>query len=492
MLSINSNFGASLARFNASAAQAEQATAQARLSSGLRINSAADDAAGKAVMGKLRQSVEGVNMGVRNAADMIGALQVVDGAYASVEQMLQRMNELAIQAASGSYSSADRQIMDTERDALLAELNNIAESTKFNNRKLLDGTFQDVIAQIGPDPNEKIDIDIEKIEGIRLGEYWNLGFDNNDFSSTTPTSTVGTTVSIPGWTIEKSQVALGPHPVGSDAGGAVSNSIGGFNTPTDPTPTPSYLGQISRGDDYLPTSSGTFNYGFNDGSMRLYSQSLTVNGGDVTHGPYIVSDSSVALSVGDKVSFNWKAANGGDAYDVYAYLLNTADGSTVELLDETGDITNWSQVEVTLATAGDYKFVFVAGTFDKTFGTVSGASLYIDDVDVDSANGPEVVVEHINFRDQESATTALGVLQTSMQQMATHRAYVGAMINRLGSAINGLTARAQTQEIAAGRIGDADFALEMTRLTKAKILNEAALEMLANAQQTKQSIVKLL
>ena len=131
--------------------------------------------------------------------------------------MLFRMKELALQSANGTYSGTDRSLMDVERAALLAEVNSIASGTRFNNRLLLDGTFKDVIAQIGPSNTENIEVNIEKIEGVALGEYWNLGFDNSDFSDTAPVTTSGTTVSIPGWTIELSQVALGP-----DDSGAVS------------------------------------------------------------------------------------------------------------------------------------------------------------------------------------------------------------------------------------------------------------------------------
>ena len=104
-------------------------------------------------------------------------------------------------------------------------------------------------------------------------------------------------------------------------------TIGGFTTPTDPTPNPANAGQVSAGDDFAPSSAGSMSYEFADGSMRLVSSGMTSNaGGDVIHGPYIISDNSVSLSVGDTVTFNWKAANGADAFDVYAYLLNTADG----------------------------------------------------------------------------------------------------------------------------------------------------------------------
>jgi flagellin len=472
------------------------ANTQMRLSSGSRINSASDDAAGNAVADKLLKDTQGLNVAIRNTLDMQGALEVIDNAYATLDQMLLRMRELAIQASSGTYSSTDRAIMDAERASLLREVNNVAESTKFNKRKLLDGTFKDIIAQLGPNSDEVMDVDIEKIEGIKLGRYWELGFDNNDFSSTTPVSTSGTTVSIPGWTIELQQVALGPDGGGDETNRSIGTLTDGSaaSTPTDPTPTPANGGQTSRGDDWEPSSAGSMQYEFSDGSMRLYSTGMTSSaGGDVIHGPYIISNDSVSLVAGDKVTFNWKAANGADAFDVYAYLLNTADGSTVELLDETANgSTEWAAAEVTVNTAGDYKFVFVAGTFDYTFGRALGASLYIDDVDVESATGPEVVVEYINVLDQESANTAIGVLETANEQVATYRAYVGALHNRLSSAINSLSQRYSNERVALGRIIDTDYAAEMAKVTKLNILNMAASEVLSDAQKNKRALLALI
>ncbi len=493
MLSINSNINASMATYAMRQANAGEVRAGERLSSGSRVNSAADDAAGNTVVTKLTKDIQGVKTAIRNSADMYGALSVVDNSYAILDGMLIRMRELAIQSASGSYTDEDRATMDAERASLLLEVNNIAHSSKFNGRLLLDGTFKDIIAQVGANADEFIDVDIEKVEGIRLGEYWNLGFENNDFSETTPTSTSGTTVSIPGWTIELSQVALGPDD--SSGAGGVPRTIGGFATPTDPTPNPSNLAfGVSAGDDFVPSSAGSMSYEFSDGSMRLVSSGMTSNaGGDVIHGPYIISDDSVSLSVGDTVTFNWKAANGDDAFDVYAYLLNTADGSTIELLDETADgSTEFAPAKVNIAAAGDYKFVFVSGTFDYTFGQALGASLYIDDIDVETANGPEVVVEYINVRDQESANTAIGILETATEQVATFRAYVGALQNRLTSVMANLTSRSQNQLIARGRIEDADYAKETAALSKQQILSSAASQMLLNAQNAKTVLLSLI
>ena len=492
MTTVNSNIAAKFAIHAMRRAETQISTAQNRLSSGLRTNSAADDAAGNAVANKLLRDTRSIEKAISNGLDMQGALSVVDNAYANLDKMIIRMRELAIQSASGTYSNADRARMDIERSALLAEINNVSDSTFFNGRKLLDGTFKDIITQVGPKVNEEIDVDIEKIEGIRLGRYWELGFDNNDFSETTPVTTSGTTVSIPGWTIELSQIALAPDDT-AGAGG-VARTIGGFATPTDPTPNPVNGARISPGDDYAPSSAGSMTYEFSDGSMRLLSTGMTSNaGGDVIHGPYIISDNSVSLIAGDKVTFNWRAANGADAFDVYAYLLNTADGSTIELLDEMANgSTDWTPAEVTVNTPGDYKFVFISGTFDYTFGRALGASLYIDDIDVESANGPEVVVEYINLLDQDSATTAIGVLDTAASQIATFRAYVGALQNRLTSAIGAISARQYNETIALGRITDADFSKETQLLIKKQILHQVSSNILVDAQKAKQLMLALL
>jgi len=491
MTSINTNFSALRAQLASKIAEQGFNQSVHRLTSGAKLNSGADDAAGSAVHTKLVREVDGVRSAINTASDMINALAIIDNAYEQLDDMLLRMRELAIQSANGIYADTDRQKMDTERAALLIEVNNITESTKFNSKKLLDGTFKDIPTQVGAHAVEQINVEIEKIEGIRLGRWWDLGFTNNDFSDATVTSTSGTTVNIPGWQIELSQVALKPD---TNADGSVNDQIGGFTTPTDPTPTPSNGSQTSAGDDEAPTSAGSMSYSV-DGEhshLRLLSENLTVTGGDVTHGPYVISDNAVTLSAGDKVTFNWRAANGDDAFDVYAYLLETTTGNTIQLLDEMGaGTTDWAASETVVSTAGTYKFVFISGTYDYTHGTLSGASLYIDDVDVETANGPEVVVEYINVLDVESARTAIDVLNTANEQVATARAYVGALTNRVQSAINVLTTRKTEQEKAAGRIADADYARESERLAKMQILYKASNKMLAEANNMK-NVLKLI
>ena len=138
-----------------------------------------------------------------------------------------------------------------------------------------------------------------------------------------------------------------------------------------------------------------------------------------------------------------------------------------------------------MSPAGTYKFVFISITYDHTQDIISGASLYIDDVDVESANGPEVVIEYINLLDVESLRTAFDDINTANEQVATARAYVGALTNRISSAVNVLTTRKIEQEKAAGRIADADYAVEAIKLAKMQILYQASIKMLAEANSMK-------
>ena len=144
-----------------------------------------------------------------------------------------------------------------------------------------------------------------------------------------------------------------------------------------------------------------------------------------------------------------------------------------------------------MSTAGTYKFVFISVTSNYTHDTISGASLYIDDVDAESANGPEVVIVYINLLDVETVRTAIDVINTANEQVATTRAYVGALTNRIGSAVNVLTTRKIEQDKAAGRIADADYAVEAIKLAKMQILYQASIKMLAEANSMKH-VLKLI
>lgn len=207
-------------------------------------------------------------------------------------------------------------------------------------------------------------------------QFINGNFDQGTLDTTTSPAT------ILGWKIFRQRVRLN----GLD-------NIEGWPTPTDstkPGPAPGDNNNFTGG--YLAELSTDVPSGAPAGtrSMRLYHSNGSSVSYAIIHGPYLVCDvdNTTLLEAGDVIKFYWKAQGGGDAYDIYAYLLNVTNGATIELANDTGTSTGattpWTQVTrtITAAQAGTYKFVFVSGTYDFTGGTVLGASLYVTNVDV--------------------------------------------------------------------------------------------------------------
>ncbi|MRD56146.1 hypothetical protein GH816_06280 [Betaproteobacteria bacterium LSUCC0115] len=423
------------------------ATSVERLSSGLRINRAKDDAAGLGISEKIKSQVTALNQGIRNANDAISMVQTAEGSLSEVSTILQRMKELSVQNRNDSLSTKQRKAISDELVSLKSEINAIADRTTFNHLSLLKnaigpprlsdevvGVANGVdslrpgsvlanglkVTEVGVDtaeigryeltvgsPGTPISVSShvtaksDPTEG-RIPNPAPPQFTNNDFensgSVTTSTAlvqvngpagatTTVTVQSIPGWDVYLQQVKLGT----TEIGGFVSPSV--TNNPGTIPP---------NGDENTP-GSATYSAGFASTvtaaaegvSAVLNSNMTTAVGYDVVHGPYLISTGTVDLQAGDEISFKWRANYVSDDFDVYGYLLNTSDGSTIELLKATGTRTSDvvpGTVNGTFATAdpvtvlagqeGNYKFVFVSGTYDKSGFRGAGAQMVIDDVNV--------------------------------------------------------------------------------------------------------------
>ena len=177
MTVINTNIGALGARYNLSVVNNEMETAMARLSSGLRINSAGDDAAGLAIVSRMDSQVRGLSQAVRNANDGISLMQTTEGAVNEVSNMLQRMRELAVQAASGTNNPSDQAALDLEVQQLKTEIDRISTTTQFNSQNVLDGTFNRSL-QIGDKAGHTLDVKIDSVSTSALGMAGS-SFDSN-------------------------------------------------------------------------------------------------------------------------------------------------------------------------------------------------------------------------------------------------------------------------------------------------------------------------
>ncbi|HEX2796019.1 MAG TPA: flagellin domain-containing protein [Immundisolibacter sp.] len=165
---VNSNISALNTQRNLNRSQGDLATSLQRLSSGLRINSAKDDAAGLAISDRMTAQIRGLNQAVRNANDGISVAQVAEGALGEVTNALQRIRELAVQSANDTNSAADRTSLQAEVTQLVAEIDRIAGQTKFNGKALLDGTFTAAVFQIGAYAGENVTITIADSDAAAL------------------------------------------------------------------------------------------------------------------------------------------------------------------------------------------------------------------------------------------------------------------------------------------------------------------------------------
>ena len=448
------------------------ATAMERLSTGVRVNSAKDDAAGLAIGQNMTSQIRGLNQAVRNINDSINLVQTAEGGLNSVSNMLQRMRELAVQASNGTYSDVQRGYLNQECQQLQSAISQVVDTTMWNDQKLLDGSYSNPI-QIGSntDVDMQVTIPSAKLEDLGASnlistqvtklsittppnpspvmnqtasyiEYTDLGttgetispirvltpnvandamsiigmkvyrgngsaamqigtidsqldgtagkalrinlqqqFNNGNFDNGSAGSTA-----IPGWTAMNQRVRLDG-----------TNTVAGWPTPIDTITAP--LGGIES-----TGGSGTFHTFLTSttatGTGLSVQMSSNLNGvtnnppmvGGVLHGPVLVSNNSIPLNSGDTITFDWRAIGGADAFDVYAYILNTQTGDTEELLNVTGasaqDTRPWTAVSHTVASSGDYKFVFSSGSWDASGGQAAGANLYIDNVTANSSVPP--------------------------------------------------------------------------------------------------------
>jgi len=364
MTSINTNVGALNARTNAINATNKMESAMQRLSSGLRINSAADDAAGLAVAGKMESQLKGINMAVRNAQDGVGLIQTAESGLNEIRNMVLRIRELAVQMANGIYEDTpDRANAQLEVTALLNQVTLIANNTRFNDVALIDGSFTGVTIQAGNTTSETIEL-----------SFINVASDMMTLAAGTPGASY--------------DIAAGTY-----SGIAVEGTSGS-----------------GTGATFDVVSSGA-------------GASATITATLVTAGS--------GYAVGDTITL------GGE-------IIDTASGT---------------------ATTDDVTFV------------ITDQGLNINNATVAT---------------QSDAAVAIGTMDTALQTIAGEQAKFGSLINRLNFSVANLSKASVMTEQAVGRIMDADFALETTNLSKQQILNQAATSMLAQANQSKQSILALL
>jgi flagellin len=453
------------------------------LASGQRVNSAADDASSLDIARVMTSQIRGLNQAVRNIHDGLSLTQTAEASLVVIGDALQRMRELAVQAATGTLSDAQKSLLDAEYQELKNQVAATVKMAQWNGFRLLQElsptTFQ---IQAGADANQLIPINIPKV----YADGTMVGFTNGDFEAS-PVGVIGSPNALNGWTIGNSRVILS---------GATTTNIGGWPAPLDttvPAGSPGDQANMSAG-----TFSSSITSNVNDPargakSLGLVSSSVTVDSKGIVRGPYVISNDAVQIAAGASVSFDWKASSGGDAFDVYAYLLNVDTGATVKLLDQTGTQagvgTNWATVTTTVPAAGNYKFVFVSGTFDASGGTKAGSTLYIDNI-----VAPPVVTVALNSTAVSSvanAHAAMAQIDRDLVQVLAARASLGATLHRLTHAADNLVVYSTNKTSSRSTLMDLDYAAATSEMAKLQAVNTAATLTLKQASENQQHFVSM-
>ncbi|AGU51399.1 putative flagellin FliC [Variovorax paradoxus B4] len=408
---INTNSLSLLTQNNLNASQSSLNTAIQRLSSGLRINSAKDDAAGQAIANRFTANIRGLTQASRNANDGISLAQTTEGALKEVNNNLQRVRELSVQAANGSNSGSDLQSIQDEIKLRLGEIDRVSKQTDFNGVKVLSSSAKPLTVQVGANDGETIDIDLKEISSKTLGMQ---GFNVNGPQAKTGASFDGTATMVG---------------TSADVDAAAAQKVYGATT-------------------NVTTSAVTEKTG---GTLAT---SLGVAAGSVTFGAEALSD---------------------DAGNWYAEVTITP-GSAAEAMA----LNNEGFTDAANGVAQRFYVALDPQAADTT--TTAGTAAFALDT------------SKVSVASLQTGSTAnpLEAIDAALKQVDDLRSSLGAVQNRFDSVISNLGTAITNLSSSRSRIEDADYATEVSNMTRAQILQQAGTSVLAQANQTTQGVLSLL
>jgi len=508
---INTNIASLNAQRNLASSQAGLATALQRLSSGLRINSAKDDAAGLAIASRMTSQINGLTQAARNANDGISLAQTAEGGLSTAGDLLQRMRQLAVQAANGTNSASDRASIQAEVSQLQQEVNRVATTTQFNGQNILDGSLSSAQFQVGANANQTISFGISNASASAIGDN-ELNSVSGAGASTlatanAATSAIGANKNAGGEVIT---VNGGGHSgvITSEAAGAsaftiaanLNLAIASTGVTASAQTTAQVTGFAATGGSYTLTLQGAPNGAgaANPVTVSANLSSSTDLGGltsaiNAQSGNTGItasfSGSTITLSQGQgydisvqnssssasAVNFNGATVNAttGAVTTSASVALSNATGAANNASTTGGEIFFHSSASFNIVTTGNG--AFAAGSASSSLNTVAS-------IDVTSlANGNPV-----------GANAALQIIDSAISNLNSSRASLGALQNRFSNTITNLNTTTENLSASRSRIEDTDFAAETASLTRGQILQQAGTAMLAQANALPNGVLALL
>jgi flagellin len=477
---INTNVASLNSQRSLNMSQTSLATSLQRLSSGLRINSAKDDAAGLAISARMTSQINGLNQASRNANDGISLAQTAEGGLQSVTESLQRMRELSVQASNATNTATDRAALQQEVDQLVQQINTVASQTAFNGVKLLDGTFNSQTFQVGANSGETISVNsIASAKADALGVGTTSSY-STSLSATVITGAIGAGgITVNGYGIGPS-VSDGVSSANANAS-AIAKAAA-FNSVTGQTGVSAYATKST-----VTGAAATTNGGFDGGATNF----VTINGvniGAVAAGANDVETGNNVAAAINAIS-NQTGTTATFSTSTGAVTLTAADGRNITVA---GGGTGLSDSGLTAATT--YGGVSLSSTSSAGI-TLGGADLSKTALTAGYTAATATFgagISSVDLRTASGAQNAISTIDSALANINSSRANLGAVQNRFSSVVSNLATTSENLSASRSRILDADFAAETANLTRAQILQQAGTAMLAQANALPQNALSLL
>jgi len=468
---INTNIASLQAQRALNSSQGDVSTALQRLSTGLRINTAKDDAAGLAISERFTAKIKGLNQGVRNANDGISLAQTAEGALKEVTSNLQRIRELAVQSANATNSTSDRAALKAEADQLVAEIDRVAAGTKFNGINLLDGTFSSQAFQVGADNGETVSItSISSARTTALGGSTSASITSGVVNTT---ATDGSNVTINGVAI----AASADDGSGSSSADASAKAKAAAINATSGT-------QVTAAAN-ATVETGALTSATNGNTVDLVINGVAV--AQVTTTGVEATDTAAMKTAINAVSGSTGVVATGD--DTAGLTLTAADGRNITVADtySAGDGT-----QVGLAAAGTTTTGTITLTSSSSSITAGGTVAILGSPTTTALSSSGTAISSIDISTASGATTALTSVDAALSTISSTRSTLGSYQSRFESVVANAQTSAENLSASRSRIMDADFAQETAQLTKSQILQQSGIAMLAQANSIPQNVLALL
>lgn len=469
-----------------------------KLSSGFRINKAADDSAGMAISEKMRTQIAGLDQGSRNASDGISVIQTAEGALIEVESMLQRMRELSVQAANGTYTTDDRQAIQTEINQLNEEIQRISDTTEFNTMTLLDGNI-----------DRKSYSDNNKVKLVSLSDAVSIGDYKLDITQDA-----------------EQAVIVGTSPIDTDPGTVETREIG--DTEVGTITINGEKVNVEKGDTILKVYEKIRNAcDIVDVNVATVSDTTIPDDEAKEANAELAGYVSTDLADGTTLVFVSKGYGSKENIEIncdnpeLASILGLTNGTETDngldakatlnkgsdesLFDNTATVSADGN-KVTVSDRNDFKMVFEvkygsaadgeitvsvldAGPMDLQIGANAGQTMTVR---IPKVNPETLGIDKVNVCYDEGVQEAISLLDTAVNEVSAIRSKLGAYQNRLEHSISNLDVTSENMTESLSRIADVDMAEEMANYTQRNVLAQAGTAMLAQANQRPQTILSLI